>query len=159
MHLFRCVSCYEGFLFCSECIVRCHYANPFHRIEEWNGDFFVRSSLHAQGFRMALGHDEGQLCYCTRPATLQVIDLEGIQSLAIDFCDCLTALPRWQQLLRAHLFPSTVVEPQIVVTFRSLQTFQLLSFMSKVMGYEFYHTMARLTDNTGTAIPTVCSLL
>ncbi len=31
--LFRCVSCYEGFLFCGECIVRRHYANPFHRIE------------------------------------------------------------------------------------------------------------------------------
>ncbi|SJL17200.1 uncharacterized protein ARMOST_20746 [Armillaria ostoyae] len=133
--LFRCVSCYEG-------------------IEEWNGDFFVRSSLHAQGFHMALGHDEGQRCYCTRPATLQVIDLEGIQSLAVDFCDCLTALPRWQQLLRACLFPSTVVEPQIVATFRSLQTFQVLSFMSKVTGYEFYHTMARLSDNTGTATPT-----
>ncbi len=129
------------------------------RSKEWNGDFFVRSSLYAQGFRMALGHDEGQPCYCTRPATLQVIDLEGIQSLAVDFCDCLTALPRWQQLLRARLFPSMVVEPQIVATFRSLQTFQLLSFMSKVTGYEFYHTMARLTDNTGTATPMVRFLL
>lgn len=31
--LFCCISCYEGFLFCRECIVKCHYGNPFHRIE------------------------------------------------------------------------------------------------------------------------------
>ncbi len=31
----------------------------------------------------------------------------------------------------------------------------MLSFMSKVSGYEFYHTLVRLTDNTGTKIPLV----
>lgn len=51
-----------------------------------------------------------------------------------------------------------VVEPQIVATFCVLEVFQLLSFMSKVTGYEFYHTLARLTDNTGTATPMVQSL-
>ncbi|PBL03031.1 hypothetical protein ARMGADRAFT_1021797 [Armillaria gallica] len=86
-------------------------------------------------------------------AMLQVIDLEGIQMLTVDFCDCVKALPCWQQLLRACLFPSTVVAPQIVAIFQALEIFQLLSFMSKVTGYKFYHTMAQLTDNTGTATP------
>ncbi len=108
---------------------------------------------------MALGHDADQACFCIAPATLQVIDLEGIQMLAVDFCDCVKALPRWQQLLRACLFPSTVVAPQIVATFRALEIFQVLSFISKVTGYEFYHTLARLTDNTGTATPMVCCSL
>ncbi|PBK89378.1 hypothetical protein ARMGADRAFT_1033424 [Armillaria gallica] len=35
------------------------------------------------------------------------------------------------------------------VTFAALQQFQMLSFMSKILAYEYYHTLGRLSDNTG----------
>lgn len=78
-----------------------------------------------------------------------------MQTLFVDYCNCTQGRARWRQLLRAKLFPSTVVDPQIVATFRTLEVFHMLLFMSKVSGYEFYHTLVQLTDNTGTKIPPV----
>ncbi|KAK0430925.1 hypothetical protein EV421DRAFT_1721040, partial [Armillaria borealis] len=46
-------------------------------------------------------------------------------------------------------FPATVEIPRTAVTFAALQQFQMLSFMSKISAYEYYHTLARLSDNTG----------
>jgi hypothetical protein len=45
------------------------------------------------------------------------------------------------QLLRARLFPSTVVDPKTAATFRVLETFQLLSFTSKVSAFEYYRSL------------------
>lgn len=63
------------------------------------------------------------------------------------------------QLLRARLYPATISQPKTAATFDVLKTFQLLSFMSKVSAYEFYHSLARLTDNTGTISPPVNKLI
>ncbi|KAG6818624.1 hypothetical protein H0H93_003377 [Arthromyces matolae] len=38
----------------------------------------------------------------------------------------------------------------VLVTFELLRNFQLLSFMSKISAFEYYQTLVRLTDNTGT---------
>ncbi len=103
----------------------------------------------------ALGHDPDSCCPTPHRGRLQVIDLDGIQTVYVDYCNCTQSLGRWRQLLRSHLFPSTVVDPQMATTFRTLEIFHLLSFMSKVSGYEFYHTLVRLTDNTGTRQPPV----
>ncbi|KAG6914117.1 hypothetical protein DXG01_002336 [Tephrocybe rancida] len=53
------------------------------------------------------------------------------------------------QLLRARLFPATVINPKTAATFSLLKTFELLSYKSKVSAFQFYHTLSRLTDNTG----------
>ncbi|PBK90515.1 hypothetical protein ARMGADRAFT_934251 [Armillaria gallica] len=73
----------------------------------------------------------------------------------VNYCKYTQSLGRWHQLLRSHFFPSTMVNPQMATTFRTLEVFHLLSFMSKVLGYEFYHTLVCLTDNTGTCQPPV----
>jgi hypothetical protein len=39
-----------------------------------------------------------------------------------------------------------------------LKHFQLLNFESKASAFEFYNTLARLTDNTGLYKPKVCEL-
>ncbi len=89
----------------------------------------------------ALGHDPDSCCPTPHRGRLQVIDLNGIQTVYVDYCNCTQSLGQWRQLLRSHLFPSTVVDPQMATTFRMLEIFHLLSFMSKVSGYEFYHTL------------------
>lgn len=78
------------------------------------------------------------------------MDTSGIHSVNLDYCNCTGLAHLTEQLLRARLYPATVAHPRTAATFDVLKTFQLLSFMSKVSAYEYYHTLARLTDNTGT---------
>ncbi|KAK0440544.1 hypothetical protein EV421DRAFT_1737210 [Armillaria borealis] len=146
--LYRCVTCNECFMYYEECMVSRHYGNPLHRIQEWTGTFFKRTTLAALGLVLPLGHDPDTCCPTPCRGRLQVLDLEGIQTVHVDWCECTQSQSRWRQLLCSHFFPSTVVHPQMATTFWTLEVFHLLSFMSKVSGYEFYHTLVRLTDNT-----------
>jgi hypothetical protein len=105
------------------------------------------------GLRIQLGHPSGQLCINPISASTNgfvVLDTDIIHTVALDFCNCHLAINRHVQLLRARLFPATTIAPKCAATFRVLELFQLLSFMSKVSAYEFYHTLSRRTDNTGT---------
>lgn len=114
---------------------------------------FVSVSLKTLGLRIQLGHPLGQRCPNPVPAfndDFVVLDTGGIHPVGLDFCDCHLALPRNIQLLRARLFPATTIDPKTAATFSVLELFQLLTFMSKISGFDFYNTLARLTDNTGT---------
>jgi hypothetical protein len=114
----------------------------------------------ALGLRVQLGHPSGQFCIKPLPASATgfvVIDSDRIHTIALDFCDCHLAIDRHIQLLRAWLWPATTIAPKSAATFRVLELFQLLSFMSKVSAFEFYHTISRRTDNTGTKITPVYS--
>jgi len=127
-------------------------------LQEWNGSYFTEVSLKQLGLRIQLGHPLGRRC--ANPAIafnddFVVIDTNAIHSVALSFCNCHLAQPQHIQLLRAQLFPATTDHPKTAATFRVLKNFQLLSFMSKVSAFEFYHTIARQTDNTGTKPPPV----
>jgi hypothetical protein len=78
-----------------------------------------------------------------------IIDVHGVHEIGLDFCGCETAQIHYIQLLRARLFPATSAEPRTAATFAVLEMFHLLSFESKVSAYEFYHSLARRSDNTG----------
>lgn len=56
--IFRCEEdCFETApLQCQQCIVNHHTRLPFHRIQEWTGEYFKRTSLHDLGARIFLGH-------------------------------------------------------------------------------------------------------
>ena len=84
-----------------------------------------------------------------------VLDVHGIHEVGLDFCGCERAMPRTTQLLRYRWYPATSSEPRTAATFRLLETFQLLSCQSKVSAFEFYTTLARKSDNTGTQPPKV----
>ena len=71
-----------------------------------------------------------------------VLDTTAIHSVSLVFCDCEHAQDRYVQLLRAGLFPATVLEPKTAATCHVLKHFQMLSFMSKVSAFEFYHSIA-----------------
>jgi hypothetical protein len=47
------------------------------------------------------------------------------------------------------------LEPKTAATFHILKHSQMLSFMSKVSAFEFYYSIARQTDNTGSNPPHV----
>ncbi|KAJ3503382.1 hypothetical protein NLJ89_g8461 [Agrocybe chaxingu] len=132
-----------------------HQLLPFHRVEQWNGDFFVKTSLKSLGLVIQLNHLDG---VCTNPATafnndFVIIDSNGIHEVALNYCACSGQVPQTTQLLRARLFPSTVVDPKTAATFDVLERFQLLSFTSKISAYKFYRSLSRLTDNTGVTTP------
>ncbi len=111
---------------------------------------------------MQLGHRPGNRCY--NPITASgdafvVLDLHGIHQIGLDFCGCKGTVPTISQLLRHRWFPATSSDPRTAGTFRLLETFHLLSGQSKVSAFEFYTTMARKSDNTGTGQVKVSSYL
>ncbi|KAF8874887.1 hypothetical protein CPB84DRAFT_1853471 [Gymnopilus junonius] len=117
---------------------------------------FERVSLMSLGHRVHLGHPAGEKCPAPSSAyggKFTVLDLNGVHSLDVSFCDCERKHPHFIQLLRFGWFPATVKFPRTAVTFRLLRFYQILSFESKAMVFEFHKTLSRLTDNTGTRIP------
>ncbi|KAK0436511.1 hypothetical protein EV421DRAFT_1892352 [Armillaria borealis] len=152
--LFRCLSCVDTRCLCHTCIVAGHKGLPLHRIEEWCSSFFRRMTLAQLGLTFELGHKHGASCLF--PAIIPdfvVVNIDGIHTVNMAFCNCIQGILQHIQLLRRQLFPATTIYPHTAFTFRVLHFFQLLSFMSKVSAYEFYHTLVRLTDNSGMYTP------
>ncbi len=104
--------------------------------------------------RVQLGHDPGDRCFHPKRAfgdDFVVLDVMGIHEVGVDFCGCDKnyAVDHPTQLLRARWYPATSVDPKTAATFGLLEHFHVLSLQSKVSGWEFYTTLARRTDNTG----------
>ncbi|RPD53249.1 hypothetical protein L226DRAFT_576495 [Lentinus tigrinus ALCF2SS1-7] len=150
---YRCDDCDDTALYCQACTKERHLRHPFHRIKRWTGTHFEVVTLKSLGLRIQLGHRVGDKCYNPVQAfgdAFIVLDLHGIHEVALDFCGCETAAPSVNQLLRYRLYPATSTDPRTAATFRVLETFHLLSGQSKISAFEFYTTLARKTDNTGT---------
>ncbi|KAF9231029.1 hypothetical protein BU15DRAFT_90993 [Melanogaster broomeanus] len=153
---FRCIDCEGTQLFCQHCLVRRHLPTPLHRVEGWTGVFFERVTLKQLGLRIQLGHPVGTSCYNPEKAyndDFVVLDMNGIHEIGLDFCNCNTAQSHTTQLLRARWYPATTSLPKSATTFRVLDHFQMYTFESKGSAFEYYQTLARLTDNTGTNTP------
>ncbi|TDL25097.1 hypothetical protein BD410DRAFT_717811, partial [Rickenella mellea] len=154
--LCRCLDCFNGAILCDGCMSAKHKHNPLHRIEAsispWTGDYFQKSSLHAIGYVLHLGHN-GLPCTHASPASepMTIIDTSGIHTIQVMFCGCPSlCLSRRTQLLRVRWWPATIDRPQTVTTFACLDTFLQLSLQSKLNMYDFYLAIVHLTDNTGT---------
>ncbi|KAH9478096.1 hypothetical protein JR316_0010334 [Psilocybe cubensis] len=115
--------------------------------------YFRKVTLKSLGLYIQLGHNDCQVPINAFNDDFIVICQTGIHEVSLRYCGCPHAPLKPTQLLRARLFPSTVADPKTAATFDVLEHFQLLSFNSKVSGYEFYHTLARITDNMGTRPP------
>ncbi|KAG1868451.1 hypothetical protein F4604DRAFT_1881562 [Suillus subluteus] len=149
---FQCIDCLGTELYCKGCIVTLHTRNPVHRIQEWSNSCFTAVSLKDLGLCVQLGHFAGDSCLLPEQAfndDFTLINTNSIHTIGLDFCGCKTAQTQTKQLLRATWFPATTVDPHTAATFRILKQYHLLLFESKASGYEFYHSIARLTDNTG----------
>ncbi|KAF6740893.1 hypothetical protein DFP72DRAFT_996362 [Ephemerocybe angulata] len=150
---FRCLSCDNTGLLCGDCMKKSHSSLPLHRIQKWNGHFFVRVPLKSLGLRIQLGHPPGELC--PKPDTAWgddfiIIDIDGVHTLGVDYCACgCSTKSQVIQLLERRLYPATTINPKSAATFRVLEIFELLQYESKVSPYELYNSISRLTDNTG----------
>ncbi|KAI9061263.1 hypothetical protein FKP32DRAFT_1576322 [Trametes sanguinea] len=153
---FRCTTCAPGPLRCATCIVEDHTDNPYHRIQEWTGRSFECSSLKALGLTVQLGHrHDGRPC--SNPVRTRndftVIALNGCHEVSLAFCGCDKASAAGdsvQQLLRFDLYPATDCEPNTVFTFGLIEHYHIQSLQGKISMYDYYTSLERMTDNTGT---------
>ncbi|KAJ7233875.1 hypothetical protein B0H12DRAFT_1028257, partial [Mycena haematopus] len=156
---YRCRDCFTDDLYCQACIVRAHADSPLHRIENWTEGRFDRTTLKKLGLRIQLGHGKpgkGRRGRCVNPKPavdddFVVIDIHQIHEVGVDFCGCETAQPRDVQLLRARWYPATGKSPRTAATFSVLRRYHLTTLESKCSVSEFYNSLSRGTDNTGTA--------
>ncbi|KAI0682360.1 hypothetical protein BC835DRAFT_1424520, partial [Cytidiella melzeri] len=124
----RCRECFGGTLLCGCCCVENHRQHPLHRIEEWTGDFFKKTSLRKLGLVMHLGAHNTQL------------------PVAVNFCGCRHNLAGYQQLLRASWYPATPLNPETCVTIELLELFHLLNLQGNTTIYDFVKVMEMTTD-------------
>ncbi|KAK0500890.1 hypothetical protein EDD18DRAFT_1348323 [Armillaria luteobubalina] len=153
---FRCITCRDARLFCRICIISLHTACPTHVIQSWNGNYFDKVPLRKLGMRYQVGHLAGEVCPHPQPAFgnhFTIIDTNGIHDVALDFCSCMRKRPFAMQLQGSWLFLATDTQPRTAVTTAALEQFQMLTFMGKISAYEYYHSLVRLTDNTGITAP------
>ncbi|KDQ49398.1 hypothetical protein JAAARDRAFT_86779, partial [Jaapia argillacea MUCL 33604] len=52
----RCLNCLGRPVLCIECCRETHRVNPFHRVEQWTGDYFASAWLWQVGIGLHLGH-------------------------------------------------------------------------------------------------------
>ncbi|KII83158.1 hypothetical protein PLICRDRAFT_119732, partial [Plicaturopsis crispa FD-325 SS-3] len=79
----RCTDCFGDGLWCRECCLSGHARLPFHRIQHWNGQCFVKSSLFHLGYLLHLGHG-GQPCPSRIDSEEQWEDVQGNGEGGID---------------------------------------------------------------------------
>ncbi|TFK81526.1 hypothetical protein K466DRAFT_501978 [Polyporus arcularius HHB13444] len=153
--VFRCLDCSPGPLSCAGCLVGKHSQLPYHRIQRWTGQSFETSALCDAGLSIQLGHADGSAC--SNPIAGRkdfcAIDINGRHNLHINFCGCDHAADAGnlvQQLMRFDLYPATHVEPNTAFTFRMLEHYHIQSLQGKISMFDYYQSLERLTDNTGT---------
>ncbi|TFK61703.1 hypothetical protein BDN72DRAFT_746198, partial [Pluteus cervinus] len=149
---FQCQDCFSKDLFCSGCMVFRHQENPLHWIEVWGGTYFTRTTLKVLGLRIQVGHDGGGVCGVPKRAHddgFIILHTNGVHEVGLDFCGCAFSKDHSTQLLRSHLYPATISEPQTAASLALLKHAHILSFESKCSAYELYQTLSRLSDNSG----------
>ena len=105
------------------------------------------------GLRIQLGHSREERCSYPQRAFADdfvIIDVHGVHDVALDYCGCERAESKHIQLLRARLFPATSVDPKTACTLRLMEFYHVLHNQTKASGFEFYTTLARRSNNTGT---------
>jgi len=169
------MDCFGQGLLCHSCCLEVHSTLPFHSIEKWTGEFFKKTSLHAEGFILHLGH--GGLCCpanTTPPATgpevaedmdydrvdevllegweprdtrtLVIVDISRVHQLIVSWCCCQGAPDHGTQLFQYHLFPASTIRPSTAFTFAVLEYFHVDAVECKTSASNFSNKLRRLTD-------------
>ncbi|KJA25187.1 hypothetical protein HYPSUDRAFT_135353 [Hypholoma sublateritium FD-334 SS-4] len=151
---FRCRDCFLPDLTCQVCCIRRHRLNPFHNIERWGGSHFVKTTLKDIGLVLHLNHGSMR---CPMPSAcderLRIVHTTGVHEVALSYCGCNREIARDLQLLRRGLYPASQQKVRTCVTFPLLKLLHLLSLMGKVSTFDMYHSIERLTNNTGMNMP------
>ncbi|KAH9848497.1 hypothetical protein C2E23DRAFT_739298 [Lenzites betulinus] len=150
----RCLDCDPQPLRCEGCAIEAHKYGWCHRVQRWTGRAYVVTNLRDLGLRVQLGHADNSPCANPDPARKDfcVVDIHGQHNIALSFCACDQAKKagsRYEQLLRRRLFPATQTDPNTAFTFRLLEHYHIQSLQGKISMYDYYTTLERQTDNTG----------
>ncbi|KAJ6488304.1 hypothetical protein C8R47DRAFT_1177489 [Mycena vitilis] len=145
---FRCWDCGE-FYQCKDCLLSRHTLTPLHRPLEWNGSFWITTTLCSLDFVYQLGHG-GQPCIRPAPAVREmvVLDTEYIHTVQYRFCGCDKSdhAGNLEQFLRNGWYPATSVDPKTCATFACLELFRLLNVVGNINVHDFVGTLERRTD-------------
>jgi hypothetical protein len=118
----------------------------------WNGSFFAPYLLQRAGLVVQLGYD-GKLCPFPeeKDILLTVIDVSGIHCICYQLCRCLQigSADPIVQLMHAKWWPASMVHPQVVTTFSTLELYHSMLIQGKVNAYNFYNRLVRITDGSG----------
>ena len=124
---------------------------------EWR--IFQMHLLKELGLCIQLGHPIGISCINPRPVfkPFFVLQSNGIHEVAVDYCDCDKKgdAGNWRiQCLQWEWMPATRKNSETCCMFCMMELFHLQNLQAKTLAYNFYTTLAKLTDNTGTrALP------
>ncbi|KAJ7184784.1 hypothetical protein C8R46DRAFT_1026640 [Mycena filopes] len=149
--MFRCSTCGE-FIQCLSCCLSRHQMSPLHRLEEWTGHFWKKTTLEKLGLVYHLGHGGRP---CKTPAagqhTMVVIDITGIHVVAYRYCGCSRSrqCSKIQLQLRNGWYPASLTNPSTCATFAVLDLFRLLNVVGNVNAHDFILTLERQTDALG----------
>jgi hypothetical protein len=117
---------------------RSHLYCCSHTFQVWNGRCFERVRLSDLGLSLQLGHN-GMACPCPSiTSSITVVNTMGLHNVKLNYCECAPSIPRYQQLLRAGLFPATEKRPSTTISFAFLETYSKLSQTAKTNLYDFY---------------------
>jgi hypothetical protein len=163
--IFKCFDCGQ-FLQCEACCVSQHQRAPLHVIEvsilvhrlyiniltcgqEWNGHYWIGSTLAKLGVVYQLGHGGWP---CTSPEDtireMTVIEAPTIHQVKIRYCGCSKSYDadNLEQLMRNAWYPATVTDPKTCATFRSLESYRLYNVAGNLNVSDFITTLERATD-------------
>ena len=78
-----------------------------------------------------------------------ILHTNGLHTLPVYFCDCLSQATHLEQLLRAGLFPATVLQPKTCATFTLMRQAHITMLESRLSSMHMYTSLKRMTDNAG----------
>ncbi|KAL0566206.1 hypothetical protein V5O48_015811 [Marasmius crinis-equi] len=152
--VYRCKDCFQRDLKCKECCLRRHRLDPLHRMQRWTKGLFEDETLQKMGLVIRLNHTAHP---CPSPEKshqkLQILDVNGIHNVTVEFCNCERRVEPYLQLLRRDIYLATQKVIKTCATFRLLEHLQLLSLVGKGATYDFYKVLEKTTCNTGLDIP------
>jgi hypothetical protein len=100
---------------------------------------------------LQLGHDGGPCIMPEKvPRVLIAVDSSGMRKIRVRYCGC-QPIERWQQLMRARLYPSSDIKPRSCFTFSFLDSFIKVSLQGKIPLYDFYLSVLHKSHNTATS--------
>jgi hypothetical protein len=126
-----------------------HTHTPFHRIQQWNGQFFDSATLLNLGYILHSGHDSHECPHSSsaHDTLICIVDVLGVFHHKLRWCCCQDAEPHYAQLLRLGLYPASVERPETAFTFSLLDYFQVDAVECKTSANNFYNKLRRLTNS------------
>lgn len=111
----------------------------------------MHRALKDLGLVMQLGHPPGFHCSNALPANKDfcIIDVTGVHSVAVNFCECDSTLEKRQQLMRVCWWPATARDPRTCATLPVIRLFQIMNCLGKVSAHDFLRSLELLTNNDG----------